>query len=140
PAEKLKMLIESFESGAREAGKDPAKMPKLLQLHVSWTDSYDAAVEQAVKEWPNGGIKAPKQDIRSPEDFEAFGQLVRAEDFKGRVFISTNLEEHLAHIQSFFDLGFDEVHVHNVGRNQSDFIRAYGEQVIPRLHAKNAQV
>jgi G6PDH family F420-dependent oxidoreductase len=139
PAEKLKMLIESFEKGAKEAGKDPTTMPKLLQLHVSWASSYDEAVEQAMKEWPNGGIKAPKQDIRSPEDFAAFGQLVRPEDFKGRVFISTDLEEHRRHLQSFYDLGFDEVHVHHVGRNQTEFIRAYGEAVIPALRGKATQ-
>ncbi len=133
PAEKLKMLLESFEQGARAAGKDPATMPKLLQLHVSWAATDKEATEQAMKEWPNGGIKAPKQDIRSPEDFAAFAELVRPEDFKGRVFISTSLDGHRQHIQSFFDLGFNEVHVHNVGRNQSEFIRAYGEAVIPAL-------
>ncbi|WP_376795681.1 TIGR03557 family F420-dependent LLM class oxidoreductase [Thermogemmatispora sp.] len=133
PPEKLKMLLERFEKGAREAGKDPSKMPRLLQLHVSWAPTREEAVNNALKEWPNGGIKAPKQDIRSPEDFEAFAQLVRPEDFQGRVLISPDLDEHRRHIQSFFDLGFDEVHVHNVGRDQSSFIRAYGEAVIPAL-------
>lgn len=131
--EKLKMLIESFNKGARDAGKDPSSMPKLLQLHVSWADTQEAAAQQAMKEWPNGGIKAPKQDIRSPEDFAEFAKLVRPEDFTGRMLISPDLDEHRHHIQGFFDLGFDEVHVHNVGRNQSDFIRAYGEAVIPSL-------
>ena len=28
---------------------------------------------------------------------------------------------------------FEEVYVHNVGRSQEEFIRAYGERVIPRL-------
>ncbi len=59
--------------------------------------------------------------------------MVRPEDFKGRVFISTDLDAHRQHLQGFFDLGFSEVHVHNVGRNQSEFIRAYGESVIPKL-------
>jgi coenzyme F420-dependent glucose-6-phosphate dehydrogenase len=27
----------------------------------------------------------------------------------------------------------DEVYVHKVGRNQEEFIRAYGERVIPKL-------
>ena len=139
PHEKLKMLIENFEKGAREAGKDPGTMPKLLQLHVSWADTYETALEQAVKEWPNGGIKAPKQDIRSPEDFAEFAKMVRPEDFKGRVLISTDLDEHRKHLQGFFDLGFTEVHVHNVGRNQTEFIRAYGERVIPALQGALAQ-
>jgi coenzyme F420-dependent glucose-6-phosphate dehydrogenase len=73
------------------------------------------------------------QDIRSPEDFAEFAKLVRPDNFKGRVFISADLDEHRQHIQSFFDLGFNEVHVHNVGRNQSAWIRAYGESVIPTL-------
>lgn len=37
------------------------------------------------------------------------------------------------HIQHYVDLGFDEVYVHNVGRNQEEFVRAYGERVIPKL-------
>ncbi|MEO6888362.1 MAG: TIGR03557 family F420-dependent LLM class oxidoreductase [Ktedonobacteraceae bacterium] len=133
PPDKLKMLLERFEKGAREAGKDPASMPKLLQLHVSWASSQEEALKNAVQEWPNGGMKFPKQDVRAPEDFEALAQMVRPEDFKGRVLISTDLDEHRQHLQSFFDLGFDEVHVHNVGRDQSSFIRAYGEKVIPAL-------
>jgi len=31
------------------------------------------------------------------------------------------------------DLGFDEFYVHNAGRNQEEFIRAYGERVILEL-------
>ncbi len=133
PHEKLKRLIEHFEKGAHEAGKDPSTMPRLLQLHVSWASTREEAEQQALQEWPNGGISAPKQDIRSPEDLAEFAKLVRPDHFNGRVFISTDLDEHRRHIQGFFDLGFNEVHVHNVGRNQSEWIRAYGESVIPAL-------
>jgi hypothetical protein len=75
----------------------------------------------------------PKQDIRAPEDFAAMAKLVRPENFQGRVLISTDLDEHRAHLQSFIDLGFDEVHVHNVGRNQEEFIKVFGAEVIPKL-------
>jgi hypothetical protein len=30
-------------------------------------------------------------------------------------------------------MGFDEVYLHNVGRNQAAFISTFGEKVIPRL-------
>jgi hypothetical protein len=75
----------------------------------------------------------PKADIRSPEDFAAMAKLVRPELFEGRVFMSPDLAEHTAHLQHFVDLGFDEVYVHNVGRNQEAFIEAYGREVLPRL-------
>ena len=131
--EKIKMLLDRFEKGARGAGKDPATMPRILQLHVSWAGSDQEATDQAVKEWPNGGMNFPKADIRNPEDFAAMANIVRPENFKGRVLMSADLNVHLGHIQHFADLGFNEIYVHNVGRNQEAFIAAYGREVIPHI-------
>jgi hypothetical protein len=58
---------------------------------------------------------------------------VRPEHYKNRVLLSPDLAEHTAYLQHFVDLGFGEIYVHNVGRNQDEFIRAYGERVIPAL-------
>jgi coenzyme F420-dependent glucose-6-phosphate dehydrogenase len=131
--EKIKMLLGRFEKGAQSAGKDPTTMPRMIQLHVSWAGTQKEAEDQAVKEWPNGGMAFPKQDIRNPEDFEAMAKLVRPENFKNRVLITPDLEQHRAHIQHYIDLGFTEVYVHNVGRNQCEFIEAYGREVLPHL-------
>jgi hypothetical protein len=43
------------------------------------------------------------------------------------------MDDHRALIQSYFDLGFTEVHVHNVGRNQEQFLNTFAEQVLPAL-------
>ncbi|MFL5735238.1 MAG: TIGR03557 family F420-dependent LLM class oxidoreductase [Chloroflexia bacterium] len=131
--EKIKLLLGRFEKGARDSGKDPSTMPRIIQLHVSWAATDDEALDQAVKEWPNGGMNFPKQDIRNPEDFEAAARMVRPEHFKGRVLTSASLDKHLEHIQHFVDLGFTEFYMHNVGRNQSEFIEAYGREVIPNV-------
>jgi G6PDH family F420-dependent oxidoreductase len=131
--EKITMLWGKFAEGARAAGKEPDAMPKLLQIHVSWADTHAEAEANAVREWPNGGMAFPKQDIRNPEDFANMAKLVRPEHFTNRVLISADLDEHAAHIQKFVDMGFDEVHLHNVGRNQSEFIAAFGERVLPQL-------
>lgn len=77
----------------------------------------------------------PKQDIRTPEDFAAMAKLVRPEHFTGRVLISPDPAEHRAHLQSFLDLGFNEIHVHNVGRNQAEFLHVFGQQVLPALRS-----
>jgi len=131
--EKIHNLLGRFEKGAREAGKDPSALARILQLHVSWAESREAATEQAVREWPNGGMNFPKADIRSPEEFEAMARLVRPEHYTGRLLISPDLGEHTAYIQHFIDLGFDEVYLHNVGRNQEAFIQAYARDVLPAL-------
>jgi G6PDH family F420-dependent oxidoreductase len=131
--EKIAMLWEKFAEGAVDEGKDPSAMPKLLQIHVSWAETHAEAEANAVREWPNGGMAFPKQDIRNPEDFANIAKLVRPEHFTNRVLISADLDEHAAHVQKFIDMGFDEIHLHNVGRNQAEFIAAFGEKVLPQL-------
>jgi coenzyme F420-dependent glucose-6-phosphate dehydrogenase len=129
--EKIKLLWMACDEGCAEAGK--ASVPKLLQLHVSWAGTEQEALDNAMREWPNGGMSFPKQDIKNPEDFAAMAKLVRPEDFKNRVLISADLEEHLAHVQRYVDMGFDEIHLHNVGRNQAEFIDVFGRDVLPNL-------
>jgi coenzyme F420-dependent glucose-6-phosphate dehydrogenase len=131
--EKIHMLWDKFAEGALQSSRDPHTMPKLLQIHVSWAETQKVAEANAVREWPNGGMAFAKQDIRHPEDIAAMAKLVRPEHFTNRVLISADLDEHAAHIQKFIEMGFDEVHVHNVGRNQAEFIAAFGEKVLPQL-------
>ncbi len=131
--EKISMLWDKFREGAREAGKDPSVMKTQLQVHVSWAPTQAEAEQQAVREWPNGGMPFPKQDIRNPEDFENMAKLVGIEHFKNRMLISADLDEHRAALQKYVDMGFDGIYLHNVGRNQAAFIEAFGRQVIPQL-------
>jgi predicted esterase len=30
-------------------------------------------------------------------------------------------------------MGYDEIHLHNVGRNQAEFIEVFGREVLPNL-------
>jgi G6PDH family F420-dependent oxidoreductase len=131
--EKIGMLWGKCDEGCLEAGKDPSKTPKLLQIHVSWARTDEEAIANAMVEWPNGGMSFPKQDIKNPEDFAAMARLVRPEHFKNRVLMTSDLEAHTKHIQRYVDMGFNEVHVHNVGRNQAEFIEVFGREVLPNL-------
>ncbi|NLF05597.1 MAG: TIGR03557 family F420-dependent LLM class oxidoreductase [Actinomycetales bacterium] len=133
PLEKIEGLFAKFAEGAREAGKDPDTMPKVLQLHMSWAPTDEEALRNAMVEWPNGGMKFPKGDIRSPFELEQMAKLVRPEDFEGRMVISSDPDEHRAYIQRFVDLGFDRIYLHNVGRNQREWIDVFARDVLPQL-------
>lgn len=133
PAEKISNLLERFYAGAKDAGREAGSQVKILQLHMSWAPTDEQALANAVREWPNGGMKFPKQDIRSPYDFEQMAKLVRPEDFDGRMLITSDLDAHRADIQRYFDLGIDRVYLHNVGRNQTEWIDVFGREVLPKL-------
>jgi coenzyme F420-dependent glucose-6-phosphate dehydrogenase len=135
PEQKIEMIFEKCREGCREAGKDPNAFRYILQLHLSWAPTDEEAMRNAMVEWPNGGMKFPKQDIRNPADFEQMAKIVREEDFAGRMLISSDLEKHRAEIQKFLDMGFDQIYLHNVGRNQVEWIEAFGREVLPGLTA-----
>lgn len=133
PVEKVAKLLQRFDAGAREAGREPGSQPRILQLHLSWAATDEQAMANAVTEWPNGGMRFPKQDIRSPLDFEQMAKLVRPEDFTGRMLISSDTDKHRAEIQKFLDVGVDRIYLHNVGRNQREWIDVFGRDVLPKL-------
>jgi G6PDH family F420-dependent oxidoreductase len=133
PIEKVAGLLAKFDQGAAEVGRERGSQPKILQMHLSWAPTDEEALANAVTEWPNGGMKFPKQDIRSPHEFEQIAKLVRPEDFEGRMVISADPDKHRAEIQKFLDAGIDRVYVHNVGRNQAEWIEVFGRDVLPKL-------
>ena len=135
PTEKLAALLMRFREGAREAGRDAARMPKVLQLHLSWAETDELAMRNALREWPNGGLRIPRGDIRSPFEFEQLARTVRPEDFAGRMVVSADPDVHRADIQRHLDLGFDRVYLHNAGRNQREFLEVFGREVLPGLRA-----
>ncbi len=42
-------------------------------------------------------------------------------------------EDEIESLRELLDLGFEEINVHHVGQDQSDFIDAFGEHVLPKL-------
>src|SRR3972149_2005609 len=57
--EKIRLLWLECDAGCREAGGDPSRLPKLLQLHVSWARTDEEALDTALREGPNGGLPLP---------------------------------------------------------------------------------
>ena len=135
PEGKIETIFEKCREGCREAGNDPDKFKYILQLHLSWAATDEQAVRNAMEEWPNGGMKFPKADIRSPGDFEQMAKLVRPEDFEGRMVMSADPERHRKEIQKFVNMGFDQIYLHNVGRNQVEWLEVFGREVLPKLTA-----
>lgn len=135
PAERIAPLLSRFAEGAREVGRDPATMTRVLRMHLSWAPTDEEAAANAVREWPNAGMRFPKSDIRSPFELEQIARMVRPADFEGRLLISSDPDAHRAAIQSMLDLGFDRIYLHNAGRDQAAFLEVFGRDVLPGLRA-----
>ena len=129
PLDKLESLIARFDEGGGR-GK-----PKVLRLHLSWAETDEQALANALAEWPIAGMRFGKSDIRSPFELEQLARLVRPADFEDRMLISADPDAHRANIQRHLDLGFDRVYLHNAGRNQREWLDVFGAEVLPKLRA-----
>ena len=131
PIDKIASLFSRFDEGAKEVGRGAGT--RVLRLHLSWAPTDEEAMANALREWPNGGVRFPRSDIRSPFEFEQLARLVRPEDFEGRMVVSADADVHRASIQRYLDLGFDRIYLHNVGRNQAEWLDVFSRDVLPGL-------
>ncbi len=128
PVEKQKAFIEAFRRGGGE-GK-----PMYLQAQTSYGRTDEEALEGAYDQWRNNILESRVlSELRMPNQFDCLGNLVRREDLTTHIRISSDPEKHLDWIQQDIELGFERIFIHNVNRQQEQFIEAFGEKVLPKL-------
>lgn len=126
--EKLAKVIAAFRRGG---GRDK---PVYLKLGLSWAADAAEALRQAHEQWRFNALGGDVNwELARPEDFEQATRFVRPEDLHESLFISHDLGACVERLQALTDLGFDAIVLHNVGRNQIEFIDAFAERVLPRL-------
>ena len=72
-------------------------------------------------------------ELRTPEQFDTATKHVRPEDVAQSILTSASLDRHVEWVGRYQEMGFDEVYLHNVNRNQEAFLEAFGAKVLPQL-------
>ena len=127
PHDKLREMIAAY----RDAG---GQGKLVLQVHVSWDPDAERALGMAHDQWRSNVFPPPLcWDLDSPEAFEQASAHVTPQDVTGAVRVSSDLGQHTAWLQEYLELGFDEIYLHHVGKEQRPFLDAFGEHVLPQL-------
>jgi coenzyme F420-dependent glucose-6-phosphate dehydrogenase len=128
PGEATRRVVEAF----REAGG--AGKPVALQIHLSWAETDEAAMANALDQWRGPLLPAPVgEELPQPAMFDAAARLVRPEDVAAGVRVSADPARQAAWLAEDLALAPEAVYLHNVGRNQRAFIDAFGASVLPRV-------
>jgi hypothetical protein len=105
-----------------------------LQVALSWGRDEKEAETEALHQWASNVAGGEVNwDIRRPQDFDRISRFVSADEIRKSVLVSADLGQHRKWLSEFVELGFSEIHLHQVGRCQEAFIDAFGEQVLPGL-------
>jgi probable non-F420 flavinoid oxidoreductase len=126
--DQVRKVVEAFRRGGGD-GK-----PLFLQVTLNWAPTEEEALQGAHAQWRYNALGGEVNwELRSPRDFDTATRLVRPEDMRDTVLISSDLGRHAAWLNEFVELGFEELQLHQVARNQHAFIEAFGAKVLTQL-------
>jgi probable non-F420 flavinoid oxidoreductase len=129
PYDKLKRVVEAFWRGGGE-GK-----PMYLKVQISYAKDEATALQTAHEQWRTNIFKSlVLTELHHPHQFEAAAKFVKPEDMYQFVRISAKVEQHIEWLRKYIELGFSEIYLHNVNREQENFIEVFGAKVLPELH------
>jgi coenzyme F420-dependent glucose-6-phosphate dehydrogenase len=126
-------LFPALERGAKEAGRNPSSIEKLMELQMAYDEDYDKAV-QAARWWaPTVMPLFFKVPIWDPREIEAHGKLISEEGLLTGWFIADSIEAHIKNIERYIKLGFTNIHLQSSSPDEFNFIRIFGTKVLPYL-------
>jgi len=122
-----------FEAGARAVGKDPAKMPVLVEQYAVVGDQQEA---KAAAELWRFGPKAFKSyyNIRDPKEIQRRADTeIPLEQIYAEWPVGTDPNVHLKMINELFESGATIVNIHTGQADQKKLIDFYGKEVLPKV-------
>lgn len=125
PLGTLEKVVRAF----REEGGDK---PAYLQVHLSWAESEENALQVAHEQWKTNVFgSALAWNLETTDQFDEAARLVRPEDVRRSVLVSSDVDQHISWLTEYAEVGFDRIYLHHVGQEQGEFIRMFGERVVP---------
>ena len=107
----------------------------MIEVKVSFDPDLQRAMEDT-RHWAALSLTAEeKLSVEDPLEMERLADALPLDRAAQRWIVSSDPDEHAAHIKAYLDLGFSHLVFHAPGKDQARFIRLYAEQVLPRLRA-----
>ncbi len=125
-------LNGAMEEGARDAGRDPAQIVRMIEIKVSYDHDLELA-RRACDYWaPLALTPEQKRDVEDPVELE---RLADADPgiAQRRFIVSDDPDEVVEKIRPYVELGFDQLVFHAPGDDQQRFLDQFCADVVRRL-------
>jgi G6PDH family F420-dependent oxidoreductase len=110
------------------------KGPSIAAMKVCFDQDEQRARKLAHELWPTEALDGQlAQELPMPSHFEAASEVVTEEMVAEVVPCGPDPERHVKSIAAYFEAGFDEVYVNQIGPDQAGFFDFYARELRPRL-------
>jgi coenzyme F420-dependent glucose-6-phosphate dehydrogenase len=128
-------LTAAMEEGAQAAGRDPARVVRMIEIKVSYDHDLEFA-RTATEYWaPLALTPEQKRDVEDPMELERLAD----EDpsiAQRRFIVSDDPDEVVERIAPYIERGFDNLVFHAPGNDQRRFLDQFCADVVPRLRER----
>jgi coenzyme F420-dependent glucose-6-phosphate dehydrogenase len=133
--ELYRTLLDAVDEGAREAGKDPASLTRMIEVKVSYHPDPDEA-RDACRWWAALALSGEeKSGTDDPIELERLADAA-ADRAHTRFIVSHDPAEMCRRIEAYAELGFDHLVFHGPGGDQERFLDDFARDVLPLLRAR----
>ena len=130
-------LLPALAEGEAAGGRTPGAAERMIEMKVSYNpDPAKALADTRI--WAALALPAEaKAGIEDPREMEARAEAV-ADQAHRRWLVASDASMHLEQIRPYLELGFNHLVFHAPGDDQMEFLRLYGEEILPRLREHEA--
>lgn len=122
---------ETLEAFDEAGGKG---RPHIGQLSVCWAETEAEARRITLEWWPTAALPGElNQELPLPAHFEQVAQLVTEEQLAQAVICGPDVQRHRQAIQEYYDAGYEQVYVHQIGPDQAGFFKFYQREILPHF-------
>ena len=126
-------LLPAVEEGLAKAERPSDSIDRMIEIKLS----YDPDPEQALQNtrfWAPLSLTAEqKHGLHDPIEMQRAGAELPIEQVASRWIVASDPETAIAQIKTYVDYGFNHLVFHAPGHDQSRFLTAFSEQVLPGL-------
>jgi G6PDH family F420-dependent oxidoreductase len=122
-ADLLRAYRDAGGSGPAQAG-----------VKICWGPDQAECVRTVHRLWPNQALTGElAQVLPMPAHYAAACEPITAQMIADTVPCGPDPDRHAAAIQEYFDAGYDEVYVNQIGDDQEGFLTFLAEEIVPRF-------
>jgi coenzyme F420-dependent glucose-6-phosphate dehydrogenase len=128
-------LLPAFIDGARQVGKDPEMLNRVLFLPASYDPDKQKALE-SIGYWRGAMIKAFfEANYPDPRKIEENGQVVGMDTMEKMMLVVSSAEEAIKKLDKYVRLGFTDIVLINSSPDRESLIRLLSQEISPALGA-----
>lgn len=125
-------LVAALEEGARDAGRDPAAIERMIEIKLSYDRDRGHAF-RACRWWAGLSLTPEeKMGVEDPVELERLAEEA-ADRAHTRFIVSDDPEEVVERVGEYVALGFTHLVFHAPCGDQRSFLEQLGEDVLPLL-------